>query len=60
MNRMKTGRDNGYNDFDNYMGGGRHLVRMRGLPYRAIEDDIALVINSLYLLVLIFTEIRST
>ena len=44
MNRMKPGRGGGYNDDDNYMDGPRHLVHMRGLPYRAIEDDIALVI----------------
>lgn len=43
MNRMKSGRGGGYNDNDNYMDGPRHLVHMRGLPYRAIEDDIAMV-----------------
>ena len=44
MNRMKPGRGGGgYNDDDGYMDGPRHLVHMRGLPYRAIEDDIIMV-----------------
>lgn len=36
------GGGGGYED-EEYMDGPRHFVHMRGLPYKAIEDDIALV-----------------
>lgn len=42
VGRVKPPMRSGYED-DDYMDGPRHFVHMRGLPYRAIEDDIALV-----------------
>lgn len=45
VNRMKPPMRGGagYAEEDDYMDGVRHLIHMRGLPYRAIEDDIAVV-----------------
>ncbi len=47
MGRMKGGMRGGYDEEEEYAGGPRHSVHMRGLPYRAIEDDIAMVISYL-------------
>lgn len=45
MNRMKPPvRGGGGYDNDGYIDGPRHLIHMRGLPYRANEDDIAMVV----------------
>lgn len=43
MGRLKPGMRGGYNEEEEYVEGPRHVVHMRGLPYRAIEDDIAMV-----------------
>ncbi|XKL66999.1 hypothetical protein PGB90_010419 [Kerria lacca] len=47
ISRMKPSIRGGYNDDDDYMNGPRHIVHMRGLPYRALEDDIAIFFRPL-------------
>lgn len=41
--RMKPPMRGGFDGANDSEYGPRHVVHMRGLPYRAIEDDIAMV-----------------
>lgn len=56
--RMKPPMRGGFDGGNDSEYGPRHVVHMRGLPYRAIEDDIAMVLLVLKVYSLFSGELR--